>query len=101
MPSAPCARNPVPSASICSNRTSGLQRSSESIGAIAAALAKAQTELANPEKLLVATIRSPLPREGDRSVRYASLASGLDLVRKAANTRSPPCRPPPSTRRPA
>jgi ERF superfamily protein len=60
-----------------------MQRSSEAIGAIAAALAKAQVELANPEKSLVATIRSPFPREGDRTFRYASLSSGLDLVRKA------------------
>jgi hypothetical protein len=60
-----------------------MQRSSESIGAIASALAKAQTELANPEKSLVATIRSPFPREGDRTFRYASLSSGLDIVRKA------------------
>jgi hypothetical protein len=59
-----------------------MQRSSESIGAIASALAKAQTELANPEKSLVATIRSPFPREGDRTFRYASLSSGLDIVRK-------------------
>jgi hypothetical protein len=55
---------------------------SEQIGAIAAALAKAQLELSNPEKSLVATIRSPVPREGVRSFRYASLASGLDIVRK-------------------
>jgi hypothetical protein len=60
-----------------------MQRSSESIGAIAAALAKAQVEITNPEKSLVATIRSPFPREGDRTFRYASLSSGLDLVRKA------------------
>src|SRR5258705_6566346 len=60
-----------------------MHRSSESIGAIAAALAKAQGELANPEKLLTATIRSPFPREGDRTFRYASLASGLDIVRKS------------------
>jgi hypothetical protein len=60
-----------------------MQHSSESIGAIAAALAKAQVELTNPEKSLVATIRSPFPREGDRTFRYASLSSGLDLVRKA------------------
>ena len=59
-----------------------MQRSSESIGAIAGALAKAQLELANPEKSLVATIRSPFPREADRTFRYASLASGLDIVRK-------------------
>src|SRR3954471_22113593 len=60
-----------------------MQRSSETIGAIAGALAKAQIELANPEKSLTATIRSPFPREGDRSFRYASLSSGLDLVRKS------------------
>ena len=59
-----------------------MQRSSESIGAIAGALAKAQIELANPEKLLTATIRSPFPREQDRTFRYAPLSSGLDLVRK-------------------
>ena len=59
------------------------QRSSESIGAIASALAKAQSELTNPEKSLVATIRSPFPKERDRTFRYASLASGLDIVRKA------------------
>ncbi|RZN30344.1 ERF family protein [Bradyrhizobium sp. Leo121] len=60
-----------------------MHRSSERIGAIAAALAKAQAELSNPEKTLIATIRSPFPREEDRSFRYASLASGLDIVRKA------------------
>jgi hypothetical protein len=57
--------------------------SSESIGTIAAALAKAQAELTNPEKSLVATIRSPLPREGERTFRYAPLSSGLDIVRKS------------------
>src|SRR6476661_3804705 len=60
-----------------------MHRSSESIGAIAAALAKAQGELINPEKSLMATIRSPFPRETDRTFRYASLASGLDIVRRA------------------
>jgi hypothetical protein len=60
-----------------------MHRSSESIGAIAAALAKAQGQLTNPEKSLAATIRSPFPREGDRTFRYASLASGLDIVRKS------------------
>ena len=59
-----------------------MQHSSESIGAIASALAKAQSELTNPEKSLVATIRSPFPREGDRTFRYASLSTGLDIVRK-------------------
>src|SRR5438067_4250444 len=60
-----------------------MQRSSETIGAIAAALAKAQGELTNPEKSLTATIRSAFPREADRNFRYASLASGLDIVRKS------------------
>jgi hypothetical protein len=60
-----------------------VHRSSETIGAIAAALAKAQAELANPEKSLIATIRSPNPRERDRSFRYAALSSGLDIVRKS------------------
>jgi hypothetical protein len=59
-----------------------MQRSSESIGAIAAALAKAQAELANPEKSLTATIRSEVPRERERTFRYAPLSSGLDIVRK-------------------
>jgi hypothetical protein len=60
-----------------------MHRASETIGAIAAALAKAQADLANPEKSLTATIHSPFPRESDRTFRYASLASGLDIVRKA------------------
>ena len=59
-----------------------MQRSSETIGAIAAALAKAQSELSNPEKSLTATIRSPFPREDDKTFRYAPLSSGLDIVRK-------------------
>jgi hypothetical protein len=58
-----------------------MHRCSESIGAIAAALAKAQGELSNPEKSLSATIRSQ--REGEKTFRYASLASGLDIVRKS------------------
>jgi hypothetical protein len=59
-----------------------MQRSSDRIGALAAALAKAQAEIANPEKSLTATIVSPFPREGSRTFRYAPLSSGLDLVRK-------------------
>jgi ERF superfamily len=59
-----------------------MHRSSESVAAIATALAKAQTELSNPEKAMVGTIytnRSDSPQ----SFRYASLSSGLDIVRKA------------------
>jgi hypothetical protein len=59
-----------------------MQRSSESIGSIAAALAKAQGELVNPEKSLVATIRSDGPGVAERSFRYAPPSSGLDIVRK-------------------
>jgi ERF superfamily len=60
-----------------------MHSSSESIGAIAAALAKAQGELKNPEKSLTVTIRSPFPKETDVTFRYASLASGLDIARKS------------------
>jgi hypothetical protein len=60
-----------------------MHRSSESIGTIAAALAQAQAELINPEKSLVATIRSPFPRESDRTFRYAPLSSGLEIIRKS------------------
>jgi hypothetical protein len=60
-----------------------MHRSSDTIGNISAALAKAQAELTNPEKSLIATIRSPFPREPDRTFRYAPLSSGLDIVRKS------------------
>jgi hypothetical protein len=60
-----------------------MQRSSESIACLAAALAKAQAELTNPEKSLVATIPPNGPGEGERSFRYAPLSSGLEIVRKA------------------
>jgi hypothetical protein len=60
---------------------SAMHRSSESVAAIATALAKAQTELSNPEKAMIGTVynnRSDTPQ----SFRYASLSSGLDIVRK-------------------
>ena len=59
-----------------------MQRSSESFGTIAAALAKAQMELTNPEKSLIGTIGSPI-RDNQRTFRYAPLSSGLDIVRKS------------------
>src|SRR5262249_54435266 len=59
-----------------------MHRSSESVAALASALAKAQAELVNPEKSLVATIRTGRPGDGERSFRYAPLSSGLDIVRK-------------------
>jgi hypothetical protein len=48
-----------------------VHRSSETIGTIAAALAKAQAQLVNPEKSLVATIRSEGPRRAEQTFRYA------------------------------
>src|SRR6516165_582980 len=82
MASVPNARNRGPSASICSRWRLTVQRSSETIGTIAAALAKAQAGLINPEKSLVATLRSDGPDGAERSFRYAPLSSGLDIVRK-------------------
>ena len=59
-----------------------MQRSSPSIGSLAAALAKAQPELINPEKSLVATIRSEGAGAAEQTFRYAPLSSGLEIVRK-------------------
>ena len=56
--------------------------SAEKIGTLAAALAKAQAELTNPEKSLTATLPAGSPGDADRTFRYAPLASGLDIVRK-------------------
>src|SRR6476469_5431623 len=78
----PSDQNPAPSALRSWQRGPAMQRCSESVGALAAALAKAQAAIANPEKSLTATIVSPFPREGSRTFRYAPLSSGLDLVRK-------------------
>jgi hypothetical protein len=64
------------------NRRRAVQRSSESVAALAAALAKAQAELVNPEKSLTATITTGRPGEAERTFRYAPLSSGLDIVRK-------------------
>jgi len=59
-----------------------VHRSSPSIASLAAALAKAQAELVNPEKSLTATIRSEGRGGNDQTFRYAPLSSGLDIVRK-------------------
>src|SRR3954463_4180370 len=79
---APSGRNLARSPLISSRRSRAMHRCSETIGNIAGALAKAQIELTNPGKALTATLQSPFPREGDRTFRYASLSSGLDIVRK-------------------
>src|SRR5215469_7035246 len=59
-----------------------MQRSSETIGTIAAALAKAQAKLVNPEKSLVGTIWPDQAGGSERLFRYSPLSSGLDIVRK-------------------
>jgi hypothetical protein len=59
-----------------------VQRSSESFAALAAALAKAQAHLVNPEKSLTATIAGGRPGEASRTFRYAPLSNGLEIVRK-------------------
>jgi hypothetical protein len=59
-----------------------MHRSSPSIASLAAALAKAQAELVNPEKSLTATIRSDGPGGAEKTFSYAPLSSGLDIVRK-------------------
>src|SRR6202046_1087841 len=79
----PNAPSRAPSVSTCLIWRTAMRRSSETVGAIAGALAKAQIELNNPEKALTATIQSPFPREANRTFRYASLSSGLDLIRKS------------------
>jgi hypothetical protein len=58
-----------------------MPRSSESVAALASALAKAQAELTNPEKSMVG--RLPAERgQPERTFRYASLSGALDIVRK-------------------
>jgi ERF superfamily len=59
-----------------------MQRSSPSIGTLASALAKAQGELVNPEKSLVATIRRDAPLGTEQTFRYAPLSRGLEIVRR-------------------
>ena len=68
-----------------------MQRSIETIGTIAAALAKAQAELINPEKSQVATVRPSgswrgRPVSRSRHCRAASTS----YVRLWVSTRSPP-----------
>src|ERR1700746_301896 len=67
---------------MCWRRRPPMPRSSESVAALASALAKAQAHLVNPEKSLTATIRTGRAGETERSFRYAPLSSGLDIVRK-------------------
>src|SRR6516162_7838668 len=79
---APNGQSQVLSASISSIQRIAMQRSSDTIGTIAAALAKAQAQLVNPEKSLTGIIRADAPGVTERSFRYAPLSRGLDIVRK-------------------
>src|SRR4051794_4402889 len=72
------ARSPL----MFSRAGSVMQRSSETVASLAAALAKAQAELVNPEKSMTAILRTGRTGEGERSFRYAPLSSGLDIIRK-------------------
>ena len=59
-----------------------MQQSSSSIGSLAAALARAQVELINPEKSMVATIRPEGRGAAEQIFRYAPLSDGLNIIRK-------------------
>jgi hypothetical protein len=59
-----------------------MHRSSDSIASLAAALSKAQGELANPDKSLVGSVNMDGRGGRERLFRYAPLSSGLDIVRK-------------------
>jgi hypothetical protein len=58
-----------------------MQQSSGSIGSLAAALARAQVELINPEKSMVATIRPESRGAAEQIFRYAPLSDGLNMER--------------------
>src|SRR3981189_2212222 len=75
------AQNRARSASIWSRWGLVMHRSSESVAAIATALAKAQPKLSNPEKAMLGTVYNNRS-ESPQSFRYASLSSGLDIIRK-------------------
>ena len=79
-----------------------MPRSSETLARIAAALAKAQAELVNPEKSLTATIRTDRRRGGASGASATPRwpAGSTSCARRWASTRSRPCRPPRSTQRP-
>src|ERR1700674_3686781 len=69
------------SASISSRWRLPMHRSSENVAAIATALAKAQTELSNPEKAMIGMVYNART-DSQQSFLYHSLSSGLDIIRK-------------------
>ena len=77
MASAPNARSRAPSALTFSERSLAMQRSSNKIGTLAAALAKAQAEIVDPGDVAHRQpVEFPFPREGQRTFRYAPLSTG-------------------------
>src|SRR3984893_9172650 len=75
------AQNPARSASIWSRWRSLMHRSSESVAAIAKALAKAQTALSNPENAMVGTVYKNRA-DSIYSGAYASMSTCFDFIRK-------------------
>src|ERR1700730_16482631 len=75
------AQSRVPSASIWSRWRLPMQRCSKTVASIDTALEKAQTELTNPEKAMIGTVYNTRT-DSQQSFRYASLSSGLDIIRK-------------------
>jgi hypothetical protein len=59
-----------------------MRASSDSIAQLAAAMAKAQSELTNPAKSLTAVLERGRNGNGPLSFRYAPLSAGLDILRK-------------------
>ena len=59
-----------------------MQQSSSSIASLAAAFAKAQVELVNPEKSMIAIIPADDNGGAEQIFRYAPLSSGLEILRK-------------------
>src|SRR4051794_7969806 len=79
MASGPSVRKQEPCRS--TSWRSPMPRCSQSVAALATALAKAQIELTNPEKSLTGILPADRGQQ-PRTFRYASLAGGLDIVRK-------------------
>src|ERR1700731_1486407 len=77
----PSAQSRAPSVLTSWIKVAFMHRCSESIAKLAAALAKAQGELINPEKSLTATIKTD-GGDTQQTFRYAPLSSGLEIVRK-------------------
>jgi ERF superfamily len=59
-----------------------MRAASDAIAQLAAAMAKAQSELINPVKSLTAVLECNRNGRGPISYKYAPLSSGLDIIRK-------------------